>query len=122
MIRYSIAIILLFITLTSFGQARKLIRKGNNEFEKKQYNQALLSYKQSLASVEDSSMVAGAIYNIGNTMYMQKKYKEAIGAYQQSYVHAKNAEEQARVFHNAGNALFKMKSYKESIEAYKMAL
>lgn len=119
MTRYCIFIALLFFSLSSFGQARKLIRKGNKEFDKGNYTQAELSFRQAQAVDTASGDIT---YNIGNSLYMQKKYDKALGGYQKSLQQTKDPSRLAMNLHNAGNALFKMNKYQESIEAYKKAL
>jgi tetratricopeptide (TPR) repeat protein len=119
MTRYCIFIALLFFSLSSFGQARKLIRKGNKEFDKGNYSQAELSFRQAQAVDTASGDIT---YNIGNSLYMQKKYDKALGGYQKSLQQTKDPSRLAMNLHNAGNALFKMNKYQESIEAYKKAL
>lgn len=119
MTRYCIFIALLFFSLSSFGQARKLIRKGNKEFDKGNYSQAELSFRQAQAVDTASGDIT---YNIGNSLYMQKKYDKALGGYQKCLQQSKDPNRIASNLHNAGNALFKMNKYQESVEAYKKSL
>lgn len=119
MMRYCFIIALLFVSLSSFGQARKLIRKGNNEYDKGNFKQAELNFRQAQAVDTASGDIT---YNIGNTLYMQKRYQESLGAYQHSIQQSKEPMRMAFNLHNAGNAMFKMQKYQESIEAYKKAL
>lgn len=119
MMKYCFIITLLFVSLSSFGQVRKLVRKGNKEFDKGNFKQAELNFRQAQAADTASGDVT---YNIGNALYMQKKYKESMNAYQHSISQSKEPGRLAINLHNAGNALFKMQNYKESIEAYKKAL
>ncbi len=117
--RYCIFVALLFVSLSSLGQARKLIRKGNKEFDKGNYSQAELSFRQAQAVDTASGDIT---YNIGNSLYMQKKYDKALGGYQKSLQQTKDPGRLATNLHNAGNALFKLNKYQESVEAYKKAL
>lgn len=117
--RYCIFVALLFVSLSSLGQARKLIRKGNKEFDKGNYSQAELSFRQAQAVDTASGDIT---YNIGNSLYMQKKYDKALGGYQKSLQQTKDPARLATNLHNAGNALFKLNKYQESVEAYKKAL
>jgi Ca-activated chloride channel homolog len=119
MTRYCILIALLFVSLSSFGQARKLIRKGNKEFNKGNYSQAELSFRQAQAVDTASGDIS---YNIGNSLYMQKKYDKALGGYQKSLQQTKDPSRLAMNLHNAGNALFKLNKYQESVEAFKKSL
>lgn len=119
MMRYCIFVALLFVSLSSLGQARKLIRKGNKEFDKGNYSQAELSFRQAQAVDTASGDIT---YNIGNSLYMQKKYDKALGGYQKSLQQTKDPARLATNLHNAGNALFKLNKYQESVEAYKKAL
>ena len=117
--RYCIFVALLFVSLSSLGQARKLIRKGNKEFDKGNYPQAELSFRQAQAVDTASGDIT---YNIGNSLYIQKKYDKALGGYQKSLQQTKDPARLATNLHNAGNALFKLNKYQESVEAYKKAL
>ena len=117
--RYCIFVALLFVSLSSLGQARKLIRKGNKEFDKGNYSQAELSFRQAQAVDTASGDIT---YNIGNSLYMQKKYDKALGGYQKSLQQTKDPARLATNLHNAGNALFKLNKYQESVEAYKKSL
>lgn len=117
--RYCLIIALLFVTLASEAQVRKLIRKGNGEYDKGNYQQAEINFRQAQAVDSASGDIS---YNIGNSLYMQKKYQESLGAYQKSLHQEKNPMRSAMNLHNAGNAFFQMKNYKESVEAYKKAL
>jgi len=117
--RYSIIVVLLFVSLSSFGQVRKLIRKGNKEFDKGNYSQAVLSFRQAQAVDTTSGDIT---YNIGNALFKQKKYEEALGGYQKSIRQSKEPGSLAMNFHNAGNAFFKLNKYQESVDAFKKSL
>lgn len=119
MMRIGIFIALLSLPFLSFGQVRKIIRKGNKEYSQGKYPQSEIIFRQAQALDTTSGDIP---YNIGNSLFKQKKYEQALNEYQNSLSKEKSPAKQAMAFHNAGNALFKMQKYQESVDAYKKAL
>ncbi len=110
-------------------QERKYVRKGNSNYQKKEYNKADVQYRKAL---EKNNNSFEAKFNIGDALYKQGKYPEAAQQFQSISALARNKKEKAKVFHNMGNAFLKAHQQvaqadtngflQKSIDAYKMAL
>ncbi len=96
-----------------------LIKKGNEAYEKKQYDKAVENYTQAIA--KNPANMTGQ-YNLGNALYKNKKSEEAIQAYDKAIQNAISATDKARAFYNKGVVLQNSKKLEECIEAYKNAL
>ena len=113
--------IILFISSYSvYGQNEKtLIKKGNSEYNKKNYSEAELNYRKSL---EKNPQSATGSYNLGNALYKQGKQEEAEQYFSGSAAMEKDKAAQAEALFNLGNSKLKAEKYEESISAYKQAL
>lgn len=100
--------------------SKQLIKKGNEEFKKKNYSEAEVNYRKA-NGLKDETGISN--YNLGSSYYMQDKYKEAAEEYRNS-INNKNFSdtEKEKAYHNLGNALLKDKKYEESIKSFKEAL
>lgn len=110
-------------------QERKFIRKGNQAYEKKEYDKADVQYRKAL---EKNNNSFEAKFNIGDELYKQGKYQEAAQQFQSITSLAKNKQEKANIYHNMGNAFLQAHQQmaqadtngylQQSIDAYKTAL
>jgi Ca-activated chloride channel family protein len=100
-------------------KARKLLRKGNELYQKKQYTDASVAYQKALGS---NSNYNKATYNLGNAFYQNNNFKEAIPQYELTAKTAKDKFTKAAAFHNIGNAMLASKNYQGAVEGYKNAL
>jgi len=110
-------------------QERKYIRKGNQAYEKNEFNKADIQYQKAL---EKNNNSFEAKFNIGDALYKQGKYKEAAQQFENITSQAKTKQEKAKIYHNIGNALLQAHQQmanadtngylQQSIDAYKMAL
>jgi len=110
-------------------QEREYIRKGNSNYQKKEYNKADVQYRKAL---EKNNNSFEAKFNIGDALYKQGKYQEAAQQFQTISALARNKKEKAKVFHNMGNAFLQAHQQvaqadtngflQKSIDAYKTAL
>jgi tetratricopeptide (TPR) repeat protein len=99
---------------------KKLVRQGNQQYEKKKYSDAEVLYKKALEKEPGS---ISASYNLGNALYRQEKLEDAAEQYTRMSVEKKlSKNELAMIYHNMGNAYLKQQKILESIEAYKKAL
>ncbi len=119
MVTFFVLIICLF-PFTSGAQNEKiLIKKGNEAYEKKEYENAILNYKE---ATEKSPANPTAQYNLGNAFYKNKKTDEAIQAYENALSNATSGTHRSKAFYNKGVVLQNNKKIPECIEAYKDAL
>lgn len=96
-----------------------IINKGNEAYEKKEYNNAINDYKK---VTEKSPANATAHYNLGNALYKNKKNDEAVQAYDNAIAADITNAEKSKAFYNKGVVLQHNKKLPECIEAYKNAL
>jgi len=117
----TILVIVCFL-LPSTGIAQnenELLKKGNEAYEKKEYNDAITNYKQ---ATEKAPANPTAQYNLGNALYKNKKTDEAVQAYDNALSNATSDADKAKAFYNKGVVLQNNKKLPECIEAYKNAL
>ena len=100
-------------------KARKLLRQGNELYNKKQFTDASVSYQKALGN---NSKYNKAAYNLGNAFYENKNYKEAVPQYELTAKTATDKLTKAEAFHNIGNAMMDQKQYQPAVDAYKNAL
>ena len=121
--RYCHFIFLLFFSMFSiFCKAqtdRQLIRKGNREFQKKNYVNAEIEFRKAIAFNPTNPQ---ALYNLGTALLMQKKDSVAIKMLQKACKVEKNEVRKAQSFHNIGYICQSHQMYVEAIQAYKEAL
>lgn len=122
--KYLLSILLVSLSLLMhnevFAQSDlKLIRKGNKEYEKKNYKEAEIDYRKAL---EKNKQSAKAQYNLGAAAYKQKNTEEAVKLLEQVNAKQLSKKDRAKLYHNLGNSYLQSKKYKESIQAYKQSL
>ncbi|HCP99195.1 MAG TPA: hypothetical protein DIT99_00165, partial [Candidatus Latescibacteria bacterium] len=108
---------ILVVTVIFGGQPGAKNAKGNELYQQKKYDEALMAYQEAQADEPDNPSLH---YNIGNTLYQREKYPEAIQAYKKALNSEKPLNNQA--YYNLGNSLYRLGQLKESIEAYKRGL
>jgi Ca-activated chloride channel family protein len=96
-----------------------LIKKGNEAYEKKEYDNAVKNYQEAAAKNPASST---AQYNLGNAFYKNNKTDEAVQAYDGALSNSTSKADKAKAFYNKGVVLQNNKKLPECIEAYKHAL
>ncbi len=119
---YILRLIILTVLLPKLlmGQPEKgMVRSGNKEYRKNNFQEAEIRYRKAL---EKNPKSFQATFNLGNSLYKQEKYQEAASQYQAAGNLSSDNTRTAWDYHNLGNSLFKMQKYLESIEAYKQAL
>ena len=100
-------------------KARKLLRQGNELYQKKQYTDASVAYQKALGN---NTKYEKASYNLGNALYQNKNFKEAIPQYELTAETAKDKFTKAEAHHNIGNALMESKNYQGAVDAFKNSL
>lgn len=114
------ALILCMMSVQANAQNEKaLIKKGNDAYEKKEYDNAITQYQQAIAK---NPANPAANYNLGNALYKNKKTDEAVQAYDEAAAKAVSKTDKAKAFYNKGVVLQNNKKIPECIEAYKQAL
>ena len=98
---------------------KELIMKGNEAYEKKEYDDAVKNYQQ---AAEKNPVNPTAKYNLGNALYKNNKTEEAVQAYDGALSNATSNTDKAKAFYNKGVVLQNNKKLPECIEAYKNAL
>ncbi len=84
--------------------ARSLVKKGNEAFEKGNYQEALAFYE---AAGEQEPESPAVWFNKGDALYKQGRFAEAADAYEQAAILSDDAWLQARSKFNRGNAEFR---------------
>ena len=110
----------LMVTMNAFAQQeRKIIRSGNELFNKQDFEKAEVEYRKALDTKEDSYEAA---FNLGDALYKQKKYEEALQQFDNLVEGETDKERLGELYHNIGNTFLAMNKPQESIEAYKQSL
>lgn len=108
------------LSLHSNAQNDKaLIKKGNEAYEKKEYDNAIKNYQQ---AAQKNPANQAAQYNLGNALYKNNKTDEAVQAYDGALLNSTSNADKAKAFYNKGVVLQNNKKLPECIEAYKNAL
>ncbi len=115
--------LLIFLTVLIFlpaclPSAASYNNRGNQEYEAKNYDQALENY--TLAKREDPD-VPEPYYNAGSTFHRKGDFEAASAQTQQS-LRTAQAELAEQSYYNLGNSYFKMEDWAAAIDAYKEAL
>lgn len=106
-------------TIALQRKARKMVRQGNQLYEKKQYTDASVAYQKALGN---SSYYDKASYNLGNALYQNKNFKEALPQYELTAKTAEDKFTKAKAYHNIGNAHMETKNYQGAVDAFKNSL
>jgi Ca-activated chloride channel family protein len=106
-------------TIAQQRTARKMLRQGNELYQKQQFTDASVSYQKALGS---NSNYDKATYNLGNALYQSKNFKEAIPQYELTTKTATDKFTKAEAYHNIGNAMMESKNYQGAVDGYKNAL
>lgn len=115
-----ITALLFLLSIAAIGQKENsLIRKGNGDYEQKDFKGAEKNYRKAL---EINGENQKAKFNLGAAVYQGGDYGEAARVYSGMAELKSDAAGKARIYHNLGNSLLKSKEYEKSIMAYKNAL
>ncbi len=98
---------------------RTSIRKGNKEYESKNYVSAEIDYRKALEAAPSS---VTANYNLGDALYKQGKYADAAEEFKKAAISETDPKKASEAWYNLGNSYLMDKKVAESIEAYKNAL
>jgi Ca-activated chloride channel family protein len=98
---------------------KKLIKQGNDAYNKKEFEKAAENYKK---VIDKSPANTTAQYNMGNALYKNNNTEEALAAYNNAVAATKNNIDKAKAFYNKGVVLQNNKKLPECVDAYKNAL
>lgn len=104
----------------SQGQSdHKLLKRGNKEYQNKQYQNAEANF---LKSLEKNPQNQRAAYNLGNALYRQGRFDEAANIFEGLANSSTNEPLKAQAFHNLGNSQLQKEDFQGSVKSYKEAL
>lgn len=96
-----------------------LIFKGNQQFDKKNYDNASSKYMEATKLNEKDFT---AHYNLGNALYKRKMYDEAKAEFEKAENLATTIPDKSAALYNSGNAYMQKNDSKKAAELYKQAL
>ena len=96
-----------------------LIFKGNQQFDKKNYDNASSKYIEA-AKLNEKDFTAH--YNLGNALYKRKMYDEAKAEFEKAEKLATTIPDKSAALYNSGNAYMQKNDSKKAAELYKQAL
>ena len=96
-----------------------LIFKGNQQFDKKNYDNASSKYMEA-AKLNEKDFTAH--YNLGNALYKRKMYDEAKAEFEKAEKLATTIPDKSAALYNSGNAYMQKNDSKKAAELYKQAL
>jgi Ca-activated chloride channel family protein len=112
-------LILLIPAILLAQDYKESLRKGNELYKEKKYDEAEVQY---LKSMQDKEHTYRSIFNLGDALYKQEKYDLATQKFQDMISKDMSKDELASAYHNLGNSFLQEGKYKESIDAYKNSL
>ncbi len=104
---------------TKAQTANKILRQGNKEYKKQQYNNATESYSK---AIQKEPKDVRAHFNQGDALFQLNELDKAKESYTTAAKLSKNTDIQAKCFYNIGNAFYKQEKWEESAKAYKSSL
>lgn len=120
---------ILFIVLAVLffgpGDGKKKGRQGNALYTQEQYEDAILAYREGLASMGDAgpgAVHSGLLNNLGAALYQTGDMEQAGIAFSSAAAMALAPEDLVRASYNAGNAAFQAEQLEQSLEHYRRAL
>lgn len=115
-----LSIFMVFLGAATYAQTNDaLIKKGNEAYNKKQYELAGSNYKK--VTQKDPSNEK-AQYNLGNALYKNDKKEEAVQAYEAAIQNSSLPSAKSGAWYNKGVVLQNDNKLPACIEAYKNAL
>jgi Ca-activated chloride channel homolog len=99
--------------------ADALIRQGNRNFKKEDYDQSLTDYQKAL---KKSPGNPNASFNLGDALYRKNDYEKAASSYDDVLQSKANESTRQSAYYNKGVAMIRQKKLDESIDAWKNAL
>lgn len=98
---------------------RKDVRRGNRNFAKGEFREAVVDYQKAL--LRDSASFA-ASYNLANALYRLENYQEARSVLDTVAGQAPASGYSSDYYYNTGNTALALKDYQGAVDAYRSAL
>ncbi|MCC8087807.1 MAG: tetratricopeptide repeat protein [Rikenellaceae bacterium] len=100
---------------------RRMIRSGNKNFDKGNYEDAELDYLKARHANPGSYE---AVFNLFDNYYKQERYEDAEKGFESltESVIFFDEKELSEVYFNKGNALFRQEKYEEALDAFRNAM
>jgi Ca-activated chloride channel family protein len=95
-----------------------LTDRGNREYAKGNYQEALDYYRQAAAERPETPEI---LYDEANALVETGKFETALEKYEKA-LNCDDASLQAKIYYNGGNGYFKQENYQKAIEWYQKAL
>ncbi len=116
----SVVLMVLGTCLLSGQESYKtLIYKGNQNFDKKNYDAASSRYAEA-AKVNEKDFTAH--YNLGNALYKNGKYDEAKAEFEKAEKLSQTLPDKSAALYNLGNAHMQLRDTEKASQLYKQAL
>lgn len=99
---------------------RGMVRKGNRQFKREQFEKSVDSYQRAL---QHDSTSFEAKYDLASALYRTERYEKAEKTLQSIVNDTTRTElERGEVAYNLGNAQFAQQKYKEALSSYRHAM
>ena len=122
-VKYLAIVAMLFICGEVSAQQmreRGLVRKGNREFKREQFEKSVDSYQRAL---QHDSTCFEAKYDLASALYRTERYDKAektlLGIVTDT---TRTEKERGEVAYNLGNTQFAQQKYKEALSSYRQAM
>jgi Ca-activated chloride channel homolog len=112
-------ILMIFSASMSAQADKKLIRKGNREYDKNKFSESEISYRK---AIDNNKQSPDAVFNVGDALYKQNKFEEAGKQFVENVNENYDKVKKSAGLYNLGNSLLKANKIEESIDAYKNSL
>ncbi len=116
--RVLIFILVACMSTSVLADYRKLNKKGNEAYSKRDIEQALKYYQEAEIEKPQEPVLE---YNIGTALFEQAKYEDAVKRYSKA-LHTDDPAFQADAYYNLGSSFFRNERYAEAINAYQKCL
>ncbi len=118
--KYLTITVFLFSVMTGFAQSdEKAIRKGNRQYKKSNYAEAVAMYKKAL-DVRPNN--ANAQFNLGDAYYGLQYYDSAYSAFEKVVEMSPDVKLKSDAVFNMGNCLLAQDKFYDAFNIYKVSL
>ncbi len=119
-VKYLTIIFFLFSVLTGSAQSdEKAIRKGNRQYKKSNFEEAVTKYKEALNHRPNN---ANAQFNLGDAYYGLQYYDSAYSAFEKVVEMSPDVKLKSDALFNMGNCLLAQDKFYDAFNTYKVSL